>query len=74
MLSLLKWELVHVISTDTHSLDKRPPQMAEAMQLIESKIGKAMAEQICNNGAEIFRGSEPDIAPHNPRKFLGRWI
>ncbi len=74
LLNLLKWELVHVISTDTHSLDKRPPQMAAAMQLIESKLGNAMAEQIRNNGAELFRGTEPDIAPHNPRKFLGRWM
>ena len=26
----ISWQLVHVISTDTHSLDKRPPRMAEA--------------------------------------------
>ena len=74
LLNLLKWELVHVISTDTHSPDKRPPQMGEAMELIESRLGRAMAEQIQNNGAELFRGEELDISPHNPRKFLGRWI
>ena len=25
----ISWQLVHVISTDTHSLDKRPPRMAD---------------------------------------------
>ena len=74
LLNLLKWELVHVIATDTHSLDKRPPQMAAAMNLIEAKLGRDMTEQIIGNSAELFHGAEPDVAPHSPRKFLGRWI
>lgn len=74
ILNLLKWELAHVIATDTHSLDKRPPQMAAAMELIGDKMGKPFAEQLVNNSTELFHGTEPDVAPHNPRKFLGRWI
>ncbi len=74
LLNLLKWELAHVIATDTHSLDKRPPQMGAAMKLIESKLGKGVAEQIIQNSFDLFHGAEPEVAPHSPRKFLGRWI
>ena len=28
----IQWGLVHVISTDTHSPDKRPPRMAQGVQ------------------------------------------
>lgn len=72
--NFLKWELVHVISTDTHSMDKRPPQMAAAMKVIEGALGEGVAERIRCNGADLFWGKEPDIAPRCPRKFLGRWI
>ena len=74
LLNLLKWELVHVISTDTHSLDKRPPQMAAAMKLIEQKLGRDIAAQIRKNGADLFYGAMPDVMPRCPRKFLGRWV
>ena len=74
LLNLIKWDLVHVISTDTHSLDKRPPKMAEAMQLIEHKLGKNAAEQIRSNGTDLFRDQELDCDPYCPRKFLGRWV
>ena len=74
LLNLIKWDLVHVISTDTHSLDKRPPKMAEAMQLLEHKLGRNAAEQIRSNGTDLFRDQELDCDPYCPRKFLGRWV
>ena len=74
LLNMIKWDLVHVVSTDTHSLDKRPPQMAVAMKLIESKLGKNIAEQIRRNGTDLFYDQELDCDPYNPRKFLGRWV
>lgn len=74
LLNLIKWDLVHVISTDAHSLDKRPPQMAAAMKLIASKLGKDAAEQIRINGEGLFHDQELDCVPHCPKKFLGRWV
>lgn len=74
LLNLIRWELVHVISTDTHSLDKRPPHMAAAMKLIENKLGKNTAEKIRINGEELFRDQELDCVPHYPKKFLGKWV
>ena len=74
LLKLIKWNLVHVISTDAHSLDKRAPQMGVAMKLIEQKLGKETAEWIRTNGSELFEDQELDYNPHYPKKFLGRWV
>ena len=36
----IQWGLVHVISTDTHSPDKRPPRMAQGVQQLEKLLGR----------------------------------
>lgn len=73
--TFISWGLVHVISTDTHSPDKRPPRMAEAVTALEKTLDAEMAAQIIRNGDELFEDQELDnIAPHQPKKFLGRWV
>ena len=42
--------MVHVISTDTHSPDKRPPRMAQGVQQLEKLLGKETAARIVRNG------------------------
>lgn len=42
----ISWQLVHVISTDTHSLDKRPPRMAEAAAVLEKELGRETASKL----------------------------
>ena len=46
----IQWGLVHVISTDTHSPDKRPPRMAQGVQQLEKLLGKETAARIVRNG------------------------
>ena len=46
----IQWGLVHVISTDTHSPDKRPPHMAQGVQQLEKLLGKETAARIVRNG------------------------
>lgn len=71
----ITWGLVHFVSTDTHSPDKRPPQMAEGLRVLEKTLGKDMMEQIVHNGDDLFDDQELDcISPHQPKKFLGRWV
>ena len=43
----IQWGLVHVISTDTHSPDKRPPRMAQGVQQLEKLLGKGDAIKEC---------------------------
>ncbi len=71
----ISWGLVHVISTDTHSPDKRPPRMAQGVQQLEKVLGKETAARIVQNGDDLFRDLELDAMPlHQPKKFLGMWV
>ena len=42
----LERDLVHVIASDMHNLDGRPPHMAEAYGLIVQKYGEAKAQEL----------------------------
>ena len=71
----IQWGLVHVISTDTHSPDKRPPRMAQGVQQLEKLLGKETAARIVRNGDELFHDQELDaVNLHQPKKFLGMWV
>ena len=71
----ISWGLVHVLSTDTHSPDKRPPRMAEGIQMLQKTLGAEIADRIVRNGDELFDDQELNIiSPHQPKKMLGMWI
>ena len=71
----IQWAMVHVISTDTHSPDKRPPSMAQGVQQLEKLLGRETAARIVRNGDELFHDGELDAATlHQPKKFLGMWV
>ena len=48
-------DLVHVIASDMHNLDHRPPHMEEAYDIIAKKYGE-------NKAKELFK--------ENPRKII----
>ena len=71
----ISWQLVHVISPDTHSLDKRPPRMAEAAAVLEKELGRETASKLLQNGDALFDDEELDVfTPHRPKKFLNFWM
>ena len=74
LLKMIEWNLVHVIATDTHSMDKRAPKMARAMALVEEKLGRETAERLKRNAGDVFENREIEAEePRRPRKFLGKW-
>ena len=74
LLKMIEWNLVHVIATDTHSMDKRAPKMARAMALVEEKLGRETAERLTRNAGDVFENREIEAEePRRPRKFLGKW-
>jgi len=74
LLKLINWDLVHVIGTDAHSMDKRAPKMAKVFGFVEEKLGKKTADALRKNADDIFHNLELDVPePHMPRKFLGVW-
>ncbi len=75
ILKCIKWNLVHVIASDAHSMEKRPPRLKDAYRLISNKLGREYAKRLAANADNIFAGLQIEYTePHMPRKFLGKWI
>ena len=64
---LISWGLVQVVSSDAHSLHRRPPMM-------DSAFAKLQLDTLLANGDDIFDNYEIDVGePHYPKQVLGRW-
>ena len=73
-LDLLKWNLAHILASDVHSVNKRPPNLSEGIYTLTQRLGQSITEDILCNADLIFNGSHPEIKKmHVPRKILGRW-
>lgn len=74
-LRLLQWELAQVVASDTHSPERRPPRLRQAMTEIERQLGLQAAERLQTHGQRLFQGMEPEkIEPHRPKRFLAWWF
>ena len=70
----LKWELAQVISSDAHSMKKRPPNIKPAMSVIENKLGSQYTKWLEKNSEDIFMGRYVDLPVlKKPKKFFGVW-
>ena len=73
-LQYINWELAHIISSDAHSIQKRPPDTMDAYKLVEKKLGSQYKEWLIKNSYDIFNNNYfDDPVIHKPKKFLGRW-
>ena len=71
----IKWNLVHAIATDTHSPEKRPPILRQALHRVAKELGKDKALWLRDNADALFAGQEPEYRkPHFPKRFLGTWL
>lgn len=55
---LIKNALVHVLSSDAHNMDKRPPRLEQAYAAVEKKLGHKTVERLKTNANHVFRGEE----------------
>ena len=62
LLHMIQRGLIHVLATDTHSLEKRPPKYRAAMELIEKKCGKDIARTLTRNANLLFAGASPVVS------------
>jgi protein-tyrosine phosphatase len=59
---LIKKRLVHVISSDAHSVNGRPPILSEAVRAAEKILGKEEAQKMVNEYPQaILEGKRPNI-------------
>lgn len=67
---LMRNGFVHVLSSDAHSLEKRPVNLKSALDHVEAKLGRGMAGFLMENADAIFRGEAVDPFRKPPRKKL----
>lgn len=71
----MKHNLVHLIASDTHSIDVRPPNVKQAFEVIEARYGIATANLLVGNAkAVVYNDVVETDQPTNPRKIFGRFI
>ncbi len=75
MMKFFEWNILHVISSDTHSVKHRPPYIKQAYDCISDKLGASMAAEIAENAAKIFSGTALELRePMHPKKRFGIYV
>lgn len=71
ILQMIRHGMIHVLATDTHSLEKRPPKYRAALDLITKKCGTDAARALTRNANLLFAGASPMVGePEMMRHFL----
>ena len=58
VLKLLSEGKIHLLGSDCHNLEKRAPNVAAALDVIEKKLGREAADKLCRKSVEMFEGAE----------------
>lgn len=67
----INWNLVHLLCSDAHSLDHRPPNLRAA----HNSLPPAVSRRFMVNGEAVFWGKEVNAPePKLPRYRLGQWV
>ena len=72
---MIKLGLVHFISSDCHSIEKRPPNLKQGYSEIQKKVGVKYLEMFDENSKLLF--DNKIVESQNIRKpinILGVWV
>lgn len=65
---MLKYGLVHGIGSDTHNMDKRPPMLEKAAEILAADPGEETVSCLENAGKALLGGNIPSaFIPERPR-------
>lgn len=54
--TLLRGEMVELVCSDSHDIQKRPPELSQCFQLVKKKYGNDYAKDLfCNNGKKLLQ-------------------
>ena len=71
---LLDRGLVHVLASDGHDCERRPPVMDEARAWLEQKYGGALAEALCvTNPRAALLGDDMHLPKPDSRSSVRKW-
>jgi protein-tyrosine phosphatase len=73
-IELLHRGLVHVIASDAHDLEHRPPVMDQAYEWLQGRYGTELAQALCifNPGAAL-RGERMSLPKRNAKEPFRKW-
>jgi protein-tyrosine phosphatase len=78
-LALFRRGLAHLIASDAHSANSRPPVLTEARQIVAEALGEEVARKACEDlprrivdGQPIYVPDPADVAPPPRRGVLAR--
>ncbi|MEE1125252.1 MAG: CpsB/CapC family capsule biosynthesis tyrosine phosphatase [Acutalibacteraceae bacterium] len=70
----LKWELAQIVCSDCHSIDRRPPNIDKALDVINKKLGSDYIDWLDKNSSDIFNNRSVDLPViQKPKKVFGFW-
>ena len=58
-LQMLESGSIHFLGSDCHNMGKRAPNVGEAIEVIEKRLGACAIERLCENGRELLSGATP---------------
>lgn len=70
---LLEDGIVHIVASESHSLDYKPPLMSEARIKVEKKMGKKEADNIFRNRAAALLSGQPLNSINVPPGIVCYW-
>lgn len=74
LMQMIRYNLVHIIASDTHSVHRRPSRMAEAFEVVKTRLGVDTARRLESNASTIFKGKVLYLEePTAPKRFLTGW-
>ena len=56
LLGYIRKNMVHVVGTDAHNTQKRPPNYSEGISIIQKALGKDSVQQLSQNAQQIVAG------------------
>lgn len=59
-LKMIKDGYVHILSSDAHSMENRPPQLKQAYEIVEKSLGRKASARLKENADRIFHGQKID--------------
>jgi protein-tyrosine phosphatase len=71
---LLDRELVHVVASDGHDCERRPPVMDQARAWLRKKYGDALADALCvTNPGAALAGDDMYLPAVDPQSSVRKW-
>lgn len=75
VIKMIKLGLVHFISSDCHSIEKRPPNLHDGYMAINKKMGNKYVDILKENSRMLFENQVVEVElSRKPKKIFGNWI